>query len=75
MKKDILMITHFTQVPWEAGNGRFLYLLNMFDYEKVKVELVTTDFSHRTKEKRKKNNENLRYKLTYVEELGYKKNK
>ncbi|EGT3613233.1 glycosyltransferase WbuB [Clostridium perfringens] len=74
MKKDILMITHFTQVPWEAGNGRFLYLLNMFDYEKVKVELVTTDFSHRTKEKRKKNNENLRYKLTYVEELGYKKN-
>lgn len=74
MKKDILMITHFTQVPWEAGNGRFLYLLNMFDYEKVKVELVTTDFSHRTKEKRKKNNGNLRYKLTYVEELGYKKN-
>ncbi|MBI6088336.1 glycosyltransferase family 4 protein [Clostridium perfringens] len=74
MKKDILMITHFTQVPWEAGNGRFLYLLNMFDYEKVKVELVTTDFSHRTKEKRKKNDENLRYKLTYVEELGYKKN-
>ncbi|EJT6171573.1 glycosyltransferase family 4 protein [Clostridium perfringens] len=74
MKKDILMITHFTQVPWEAGNGRFLYLLNMFDYKKVKVELVTTDFSHRTKEKRKKNNENLSYKLTYVEELGYKKN-
>ncbi|XZK68230.1 glycosyltransferase family 4 protein [Clostridium perfringens] len=76
MKKDILMITHFTQLPWETGNGRFLYLLNMFDYEKVKVELVTTDFSHRTKEKRKKkkNDENLRYKLTYVEELGYKKN-
>ncbi|EOU1691760.1 glycosyltransferase family 4 protein [Clostridium perfringens] len=74
MKKDILMVTHFTQIPREAGNGRFLYLLNMFDYDKVQVELVTTDFSHRTKEKREKIYENLRYKLTYVEELGYKKN-
>ena len=74
MKKDILMVTHFTQIPREAGNGRFLYLLNMFDYDKVQVELVTTDFSHRTKEKREKIYENLKYKLTYVEELGYKKN-
>ncbi|XZI03992.1 hypothetical protein ACSXDM_02595 [Clostridium perfringens] len=66
MKKDILMVTHFTQIPREAGNGRFLYLLNMFDYDKVQVELVTTDFSHRTKEKREKIYENLKYKLTYV---------
>ncbi|MDH2462030.1 glycosyltransferase family 4 protein [Clostridium perfringens] len=74
-KKDILMITHFTQLPGELGNGRFLYILNKLKYEDVNVELVTTNFSHSKKCKREKfYYKDLKYKITYINEVGYKKN-
>ena len=42
--KDLLFITHFTQVPGEQGNGRFNYIaekINKIDYD---VEIVTSNF-------------------------------
>ena len=49
MKKDVLIVAPFTQLPGEAGNGRFHYIAQKLDKEKLDVELVTTDFSHRKK--------------------------
>lgn len=75
--KDILMVTHFTQVPGEKGNGRFHYLAEKIDKSKASVEIVTTSFSHRTKRQREVTEEQLKdinYKLTMLYEPGYKKN-
>lgn len=75
--KDILMITHFTQVPGEKGNGRFHYLANLLADEGMNVEIVTTQFSHRTKSMRNVTQEQLgelKYTLTMLKEPGYKKN-
>ncbi len=73
--KDVLMITHFTQTPGEAGNGRFDYLANILCKDSS-VEVVTTSFSHRTKKQREisAEYEKLDYKLTLLHESGYKKN-
>lgn len=75
--KDILIIAHFTQVPGEKGNSRFTYLVNMFAKIGYNVELVTTQFSHRTKSHRvvkERQLKQLKYKLTMLHETGYKKN-
>lgn len=74
---DILMITHFTQVPGEKGNGRFHYLANLLAEEGMNVEIITTQFSHRTKSMRnvtQQQLDELQYKLTMLKEPGYKKN-
>lgn len=75
--KDILIIAHFTQVPGETGNGRFHYIAENINKNKASVEVVTSSFSHRKKQKRKLNDEQLKklnYKLTLLEEPKYKKN-
>ncbi len=74
---DILMIAHFTQVPGEEGNGRFHYIAERLVKENVNVEVVTTNFSHRTKKHRKVSQTqigDLGYKLTMLHEPGYEKN-
>lgn len=75
--KDILIIAHFTQVPGEFGNGRFNYIAEKIDKQKANVEIVTTNFSHRTKKQRNVTNEqkqSISYKLTMLKEPGYTKN-
>lgn len=75
--KDILIIAHFTQIPGEQGNSRFGYIANRFSENGHNVELVTTKFSHRTKSFRNVKEQQinqLKYKLTMLNELGYKKN-
>lgn len=75
--KDILMVTHFTQVPGEKGNSRFKYISDLLSEEDVKLEVVTTNFSHREKTGRhikKEDLDLLKYKLTMIDEPGYKKN-
>ncbi|AYY29662.1 glycosyltransferase family 4 protein [Bacillus cereus group sp. LD113LC] len=75
--KDILIIAHFTQVPGEVGNGRFNYIAEKIDKQKANVEIVTTNFSHRTKKQRNVTNEqkqSISYKLTMLKEPGYTKN-
>ncbi|WP_195972267.1 glycosyltransferase family 4 protein [Clostridium thermobutyricum] len=73
-KKDVLMVTHFTQIEGEKGNGRFLYIANNLDYEKINLEIVTTNFSHRTKQYREKSGKTTPYKLTLLNEPSYVKN-
>lgn len=75
--KDVLMITHFTQVPGEAGNSRFNYLANLLAAKNFHVEVVTSNFSHRMKKIRTVNEEDLKqlnYKLTTLSETGYSRN-
>ena len=52
MKKKILIIANFTKLPWEQGNSRFPYIINLIDKEKYEVELVTSSFSHGDKKQR-----------------------
>ena len=70
------MIANFVTFPWEGGNSRFTYLLDMFDCKNNEVELITSNFRHEAKKKRMLN-ENFRkliYKVTLLEEIGYEKN-
>lgn len=76
---EMLMINHFTQVPSEKGNGRFVYLCNLLkkNNPEINLEVITTSFLHRTKEQRVLSEEDLNklnYKLTTIYEPGYKKN-
>jgi glycosyltransferase involved in cell wall biosynthesis len=75
--KDILIIAHFTQVPGEQGNGRFWYIADMLADKNHKVEVVTTQFSHRTKKHRhvkEQQMNQIKYKLTMLHEKGYLRN-
>lgn len=73
----ILMIAQFNTFEFEGGNSRFTYLLDKFDYKKDEVEFITSNFKHGTKSKRiidDKILKKLKYKITLLEEPGYKKN-
>lgn len=78
MDKDVLIIASFTTVPGEKGNSRFNYIAQELSKEEgLKLELITSNFSHEKKEKRyvsKEKLDKLSYKLTMVKEKGYKKN-
>ena len=76
MKKKILIIANFTKLPWEQGNSRFPYIIDLIDKEKYDVELVTSSFSHGDKRQREKKPEEMKldYKITLIDEPGYKKN-
>ena len=73
----ILMIAEYCTLPFEGGNSRFTYLLDKINYEKNDVELITTVFRHGTKKNRdikKIDLDAFKYKLTLLDEPGYKKN-
>lgn len=73
----VLMIAQFNTFPFEGGNSRFSYLLDLFDYEKNEVEFITSRFKHSSKMFRDINEDEkreLNYKLTLLDEPGYKKN-
>lgn len=78
MKKKVLVIANFTRLPWENGNGRFPYIVNLIDKEKCDVEFITSSFFHGEKRKRKpltkKELDSVNYKITLIDEPGYKKN-
>lgn len=76
MKKKILIIANFTKLPWEQGNSRFPYIIDLINKDKYDIELITSSFSHGDKRKREKQPKemNLDYKITLIEETGYKKN-
>lgn len=76
--KDILIIAHFSQLPFEKGYGRFQYIAEQLaSMKEYKVELVTSSFSHVLKKQReqsmcKKGEGGYEFKMIY--EPGYKKN-
>ncbi len=76
MKKKILIIANFVTLPWENGNSRFTYIIDLIDKEKYDVELITSSFWHENKIQREPNEEalNLNYNITLIKEPGYKKN-
>lgn len=76
MKKKIVVIANFTKLPWEHGNSRFPYIINLINKNKFDVELITSSFSHGEKKQRSDDNskDNLDYKITLINEPGYKKN-
>ena len=53
-KKDILIISHFVDFPWEKGNDRFIYIATLLQEKGNEVELVTSDFIHNQKKYRNK---------------------
>lgn len=71
--KDIVIIANFTRDFSQSDNGRFNYLAKMLSSTN-KVEIITTDFSHSKKEKKPKLTSKLDYKVTFIQEPGYKKN-
>ncbi len=72
--KKILVIANFTKLPNENGNSRFTYILDLLDKEKCDVELITSSFSHGQKKQREKVGYNVDYKITLIDEPGYRKN-
>ncbi len=75
--KRIVIVDHFSQTPDEVGNNRFLYLAQLLCDRGHKVEIITTNFSHKAKKTRQTQPElieNLPYKYTMLPEPGYPKN-
>lgn len=69
------MIAHFCSDFDSKGNNRFNYIAELLANNEFDVELVTSNFSHTKKMKRKMDNlENLNYKVTFIEEPNYYKN-
>ena len=72
-----MIVDHFSQTPDEPGNNRFIYLANLLCDNGFSVEIVTTDFSHKSKKTRTtEKNELLKlpYKFQMLPEPGYSKN-
>lgn len=71
----ILMIANFVGFSWEGANSRFIYLLNKLDCKKNQVELITSNFKHGVKKRRSELElKETNYKITLINEPGYKKN-
>ncbi len=75
MKKKILFVAQYTSIPGENDNNRFTYLINKLK-ENNDIELITTNFSHSNKQHRDSNKviPDEGYKVTLIDEPGYKKN-
>lgn len=75
MKKKLFVIANFTRLPWEKGNSRFTYLIDLINKEKFDIELITSSFSHTDKKQRLDLSSKVKdYKITLINEPGYKKN-
>ncbi len=70
---DIVIAANFCRDFSPTDNGRFLYLAKMLS-ENHEVEIVTSDFYHATKKFREELKVKWPFKITYIHELGYKKN-
>ncbi len=73
-RMKILIIANFTRDFTESDNGRFLYLSKKLSSENHQVELITNDFNHGRKERRKAVTGDFPFKITLLHEPGYKKN-
>lgn len=75
--KKIVIIDHFSQIPGEPGNNRFIYLADMLCNQGYQVEIITTTFAHKTKTQRIVSKDMFcesSYKYTMLPEPGYPKN-
>ncbi len=76
--KKVLIISNYWHFPFEKTSSRYNSIVEMFsNRDDLDVELVTSNFRHIIKTKRNYNKEmfkNLKYKVTFIDEPGYKKN-
>lgn len=76
MNHDLVIVAMFADLPTETGNCRYFYLADLL-YKQgfTNVELIVSAFSHINKKQRiGYENCNKPYQVTFIEELGYKKN-
>lgn len=70
---DILIVSHFGSTYSKSDNDRFLYLAKELSKEN-NVEIVTSSFCHEKKEHRFKTEAEWPFKVTFIDEPGYRKN-
>lgn len=71
--KDIVIIANFCRDFSETDNGRFMYLCKKLSVDN-KVEIITSDFSHGTKKRKKPLKHSWPFTITFLHEPGYDKN-
>lgn len=71
---NILIVAQFTRDFSATDNGRFLYLAKRLAENHHNVEIVTTDFSHGAKAKKRPIMIDYPFKITLLAEPGYKRN-
>lgn len=77
MGKDVVLITNFWHFKCEKASSRYLSLANTLVKEGYKLEVITSNFYHRTKKIRNFSEDFLNsfdYKITLLHECSYKKN-
>lgn len=71
--KDIVIIANFCRDFSETDNGRFMYLCKKLSVDN-KVEIITSDFRHSTKKRKKPLKHSWPFTITFLHEPGYDKN-
>ena len=71
--KDIVIIANFCRDFSETDNGRFMYLCKKLSVDN-KVEIITSDFRHSTKKRKKSLKHSWPFTITFLHEPGYDKN-
>lgn len=71
--KDVVIIANFCSALDKPTNSRFTYIADMIK-KNNNVELVGSGFSHDSKKKRKFDSSRFDYKVTLIDEPGYKRN-
>lgn len=73
--KDIVIIANFCRDFSENDNGRFMYIAKkLLKNDDVKVEIITSSFSHTKKKQKEELKTQWPFKVTFLYEPGYSKN-
>ena len=70
---DIVIIAHFCGDFSEMDNGRFKYIAEILCKNNY-VEVITSSFNHTTKSHIRRSSDGLPFKITFIEEPGYRRN-
>lgn len=77
MKRDIIIISQFAQLPNVSGYGRFNFIVKkLLEQNEFSIELITSSFSHMEKEQKKMDvftKVEDKFMYTIIHEPGYKK--
>lgn len=71
--KDIVIIANFCRDFSKTDNGRFMYLCKKLSVDN-NVEIITSDFRHSAKKRKRPLKHSWPFKITFLHEPGYDKN-
>lgn len=74
MKKELIFIISFINLPNESGNDRFLDIIRMLNSDTYNIEIIYPSFCHSLKKQREESMFELPYKFTMLYEPGYPTN-